>query len=544
MIELRPYQSRSIREIWAWFRENKTGNPLAILPTGAGKSIICAKLIEEAISFKSDKTIRVLVVTHSKELVEQNYEKFVAIAPAVDVGVYSAGLKRKDTDNQVIFASVQSIFNKNTVGAFDLMIVDECHLIPKSGDGRYRKLISRLSESNPKLRVIGLTATPYRLGCGYLYEGKGKIFDSVATEVTLNELLDLGFLSPIISRRPRKSVDLKGVKKVAGEFVLSQLAERMMDDNLTEIAIDDVLTQSDGRRSWLFFCSSILHAEKTAEYLTEKGVRCAVISGNTPARERDKLIAEFKSLKLTCLVNCEVLTTGFDAPSTDLIVMLRPTESTALYQQMAGRGMRIAEGKTDCLLLDYAGNVLRHGCLDDPHLNFPKQGGGKGIAPTKYCPQCDVALPASLRVCSECGHEFPISQVKLAEIASEHAVLSRDKQPILKLYHISRITYVLHKKEGSKDSVRATYFGYRDGTTELLSLFAKEIVSEWICVEHTGYPKTKAIEWWDRWVQADMPEKATDAVALLKANKHSKPNKLIVDTAGKYPEIKALIEER
>lgn len=543
MIKLRQYQSRSIREIWDWFRRNKTGNPLAVLPTGAGKSIICAKLVEEAISFKSDSKIRVLIVTHSKELIEQNYEKFIAISSGVDVGVYSAGLKRRDTNNQVIFAGIQSIYNKPELGDFDLIIVDECHLIPKSGDGRYRKLIARLLEGNSKLRVVGLTATPYRLGCGYLYEGNGKLFDEVATEVTLSELLDLGFLSPMISRKPDITVDVSGISKVAGEFNQKQLEQRMMSDCLTERIVKDVLHKCYTRRSWLFFCTSVKHAEEVADYLTEFGVRCAVISGKTPARDRERLIAEYKSLKLTCLVNCEVLTTGFDAPNTDLIAMLRPTESTGLYQQIAGRGMRIAEGKKDCLLLDYAGNVARHGCLDDPYINIPKQRIGKGIAPTKYCPQCDLALPASTKTCPECGHDFPKSQIKLSELASEHAVLSRDKRPILKLYNILSIRFSVHKKEGSNDSVRVTYFGSREGESEAMAMFSQEIVSQWLCIEHSGYPRTIAEKWWSRWIRTPFPESTEKAVEELNAWELGKPNKIIIDTAGKYPEIKSLIEE-
>lgn len=543
MIKLRDYQARSIREVWQWFRDNKQGNPLAVLPTGAGKSIICAKLIEEALSFKSSKPIRVLVVTHSKELIEQNYEKFCAIAPHLDVGVYSAGLKRRDTSNQVIFAGIQSIYNKGEIGIFDLMVVDECHLIPKVGDGRYRKLIARLQEGNSNLRVVGLTATPYRLSCGYLYEGKGKIFHSVATEVTLNELLDLGYLSPVVSKRPEITVDVTGVKKTAGEFNQKQLAERMMDGNLTERIVCDVLHKCYGRKSWLFFCTSVSHAEEAAYYLSEKGVRCAVISGNTPARERERLIDEYKRLKLTCLVNCEVLTTGFDAPSTDLIAMLRPTESTALYQQMAGRGMRISEGKIDCLLLDYAGNVERHGCLDDPHVNIPNKGKGNGVAPTKFCPSCDTALPASTRICKECGHEFPKSEVRIAELASEHAVLSRDKKPILKLYNISNIKYSIHQKESSPDSVRVTYFGSLSGSSEINAMFSREIASEWVCIEHNGYAHQKAIHWWERWMSTPIPDTTEKAIEELRQNSTRKPNKIIVDTADKYPSIKELIEE-
>ncbi len=545
MITLRPYQQRTINEIWQWFRENKEGNPLAVLPTGAGKSIICAKLIEEAIGFASAKPIRVLVVTHSKELIEQNYSKFVAIAPSSDVGVFSAGLKRRDTSNQVLFAGVQSIYNKEAIGSFDLMIVDECHLIPKSGDGRYLTLINRLKDLNPSMRVIGLTATPYRLSCGYLHKGEGRLFNDIATEVTLLELLKLGFLSPVISKRPAITADLSGVNKTAGEFNQKQAAERMTAGNLTDLALSDVIQRCYKRVSWLIFCVSVEHAHEVSDWLNGKGIKCAVISGETPPQEREYLIAEYKAGRLQALANCEVLTTGFDAPRTDLIVMLRPTESTALYQQMAGRGMRIFEGKTDCLLLDYAGNVERHGCLDDPYVNVPKQakGKGSGIAPTKYCPCCDTALPASTKTCSECAHEFPKSEVRLAELASQHAVLSTHREPILKLFDISRVRYVVHAKTGSPNSVKVTYFGNESNSNQLSSMFQKEIVSEWVCIEHEGFAQRKAANWWGKWVQTPIPKLAEDAVMELQQGQCKKPKQLIVDVAGKYPEVKEFIEE-
>lgn len=540
MITLRDYQARTVAELWQWFAHNPEGNPLAVLPTGAGKSIICAQLVSEAVAFSSSAKIRVLVVTHSKELIEQNHSKLVEMRPDLDVGIYSSGLKRRDTDNQVIFAGIQSIYNKEEIGEFNLMIVDECHKIPRRGDGQYLQLINRLQELNPKMRVIGLTATPYRLACGYLHKGEDRMFHDVATEVTLLELLDRGYLTPVVTKRPALTVDMTGVPKTAGEFNQKKAAERMMTDEVTETALNDVMAKSNGRNSWLLFCSSVPHAIEVSEWLNNIGIRCEVISGETPTKERERIINDFKEGRLMALANCEVLTTGFDAPRTDLIVMLRATESTALYQQMAGRGMRLFDGKTDCLLLDYAGNVERHGCLDDPTVNIPRQSKGTGIAPVKYCDVCDEAVPTATKQCPECGALFPENQVRLEELSSEYAALSTHKKPILKMFEVRSVTFEIHRKEGSPNSIRVDYYGSLEGDSSFNAIFNERIVSEWICVEHEGYAKQKARYWWESNTATDFPLDTEHGVRLLKLY-HKRPTHLIADTSGKYNQLIELI---
>ncbi|UKA12950.1 DEAD/DEAH box helicase [Photobacterium damselae] len=544
---LRPYQSRTIDDLWAWFGGN-TGNPLLVLPTGAGKSIIAAQIVSDAISFAYERPIRVLVVTHQKELIEQNYEKFTSLRPDVQTGIYSAGIGRKDCNSQVLFAGVQSIYNKTDIGGFDLVVVDECHTIPKSGDGRYKQLFERLQADRPHCRVIGLTATPFRLGSGFLHKGENALFSGIASEVTIIELLELGFLSPVVTYKPAFTVSMDGVKKTAGEYNAKQATARMMENNHTERALNDVIEKGSSRRSWLLFCMSIEHAEQCGRYLQSKGILCAIITGKTPKKERESILQGFKSGYIQAVANVGVLTTGFDAPNIDLVVMLRPTESTALYLQMVGRGLRIADGKADCLLLDYAGNIEKHGCIDDPIITEPRQsrGGGASLAPVKYCPKCEFALHTSVMRCKNCGFEYPASErERIDYIASQRAVISKYREPIFTEHQITGVSYSRHPgKNGKPDSVKVTYFG-NQGATEsnwFAGVFAGQVATEYLCFEHKGYAAKKARDWWRKWVgdSHQEPETVTEALQVLDQGISRKPTGLMTEDSGKHPKIVAL----
>ena len=535
-IVLRDYQQRAVDETWQWFRNNKEGNPLAVLPTGAGKSIICAKLALDAISFRTERSVRVLVVTHSKELVEQNYQKFKIIAPTADVGIFSASLKRKDRHNQIIFASIQSIYRAN-VGAFDIIICDECHRIPHGADGTYRHLFERMTELNPILRVIGMTATPFRLKGGRLDQGAGALFAEVATEVSIIELLDNGHLARMKSWKSAVSADLKGVKKVAGDYSVSAMADVMINSGVTERALADMRKKAAARQAILIFCCDIEHCEQTTAIIAEWGWSVAMITGKTKPDHREALIEQFRAGELRVLVNCQVLTTGFDAPICDCIVMLRGTQSTSLYIQMAGRGMRTYPTKADCLLLDYVGNIERHGCLDDPNLyagGMEKGGGeGEGDAPTKHCPECEFIMPLGSMTCPECGYVIPPPERRIEAAPSELSLLSNEPE----LYRVSKVTASAYYKNGT-NSLRVTYWGNAEHKpTPFGGMFPLEICTEWHWLEHSDKGFETFRKWWFEYMQSfSPPDMAVHAAALITENKGlvAPPLFLAVVRKGKY----------
>lgn len=391
MLKLRPYQQEAIDAIYAYFGKH-TGNPLIVIPTAGGKSLVMAAFSEGVLKTWPDQ--RILIVTHVRELIAQNHAEMLGLWPEAPAGVYSAGLGRREADARILFAGIQSVHRKAVeIGHCDLVLIDEAHLIPVSSATMYRRFIDELMAINPKLKVIGFTATPYRLDSGMLHEGDAALFTDLAFEVSVRELIDRGYLCPLVSKQPKTRLDVGGVGSRGGEFIASELQAAVDKEAITRAAVSEVIAYGAERKSWLAFCSGVEHARHVAEEFRGRGITCSTIFGDTPKDERDKIIAAFKRGEIRALASMGVLTTGFNAPGVDLIAMLRPTKSAGLYVQMAGRGTRLAPGKANCLVLDFAGNVSRHGPIDLVEPRRPGGAGG-GEAPTKVCPECESIFPS------------------------------------------------------------------------------------------------------------------------------------------------------
>lgn len=401
---LRDYQRRAIDQLYAWFEKNPAGHPCLVLPTAAGKSHIVAALCKEALQEWPET--RVLMLTHVKELIEQNAEKMLLHWPDAPMGIYSASVGRKELDRPITFAGIQSIRNKaDEIGHVDIIIIDECHLVSHKDEGGYRKLISALTTINPRLRVVGLTATPYRLGHGLITD-KPALFDALIEPVSIEELVHKGYLASLRSKVTSLKLDVSGVHKRGGEYIDSELQKAVNTDKNNAAVVEEVIRLAGDRKAWLFFCAGVDHAKNIEWLLDLYGIPAACITGETPKPERERIISEYKAGKLRALTNANVLTTGFDHPDIDLIAMLRPTMSASLYVQMAGRGMR-PKGHTDhCLVLDFAGVVSTHGPITAVQPSR-KQCSGTGEAPVKVCAHCSELVHLSAKACPACGAEFP-----------------------------------------------------------------------------------------------------------------------------------------
>lgn len=312
---------------------------------------------------------------------------------------------------------------------------------------------------------------------------------------------------------------MKGVGTRGGEFIPSQLQSAVDRDDVTQAAVDEVVAYGADRRSWLAFCSGVDHAKHVAEAIRARSYSSAMILGDTPKSERDHIIAAFKRGEIRALASMGVLTTGFNAPAVDLIAMLRPTKSAGLYVQMAGRGTRLAPGKADCLVLDFAGNVARHGPIDAVNPRNP--GDGDGDAPVKTCPECRTIVPAAARTCPECGHEFPPPEIKIDPTASSLAVLSSGKPEWIR---VSDISYERHEKPGKPPSLRVDY---RCGLL---------LHREWVCIEHGGYARQKAVAWWQKRAP-EVPVPMTVEDALAHAERLRVPAEIAVRPSGRFTEV-------
>lgn len=503
---LRPYQRDAVDAVWNHIAASET-NPAVVLPTGSGKTHVIAELCRDAVQKWNG---RVVVLAHVKELLEQAAGKLRAVAPDLPVGVFSAGLGRRDLGYAVTIAGVQSVYQRaHDLGPLDLVIVDEAHLIPPDGEGMYRRFLSDARGLCDHQRVIGLTATPYRMKTGTIC-GPDSVLNEVCFEAGVRELIVQGYLCPLKSRAGKAVADTSDVHVRGGEFVAGELEDRMDEDGLVEAACDEVVAATRDRRSVLLFCSGVRHGDHVVRVLRERhGVECGFVEGNTPAKERDALIDRFKAGDLKYLANVNVLTTGFDAPNVDCVAMLRPTMSPGLYYQMVGRGFRLADGKADCLVLDFGGNVLRHGPVDAIRLADP--GAGDGEAPAKQCPECDALIHAAYAVCPECGHKFPPREVKHAAVASEAEVVSGSEGPTRRNERVIDVSYFVHHKHGDPLAKPTMRVEYRVG----FNRYARE----WLCFEHPagGYAQRKAARWWRERSNDEVPGSVEEAVEWANA---------------------------
>ncbi len=381
----------------------------------------------------------------------------------------------------------------------------------------YRTFLAEAKLVNPHLRVIGLTATPFRLASGPICTPDG-ILNHICYEVGVRELICDGYLCPLVTKAGTTKADFDRLHLRAGEFVDDEVEDLMDQDALVEAACGETVAYSQDRNAVLIFASGVKHAMHIQRVLQDKhGVECGLVCGGTPADERRRLLARFRGepvdadlfgqtqAGLKYLVNVNVLTTGFDAPNIDCVAILRPTMSPGLYYQMTGRGFRLHPNKQNCLILDFGGNALRHGPVDQLRLpDAPSRGTGE--APAKECPECLSVIAAGYAHCPDCGYEFPKPERANHDAqASTESVLSG--QVSESVYAVRDVLYSVHVKQGADESAPKTMrVDYKVGFYQFKS--------EWVCFEHSGYARWKAEMWWRARSFDPVPATAEEAVAL------------------------------
>ena len=388
MYKLRDYQQEAVDNTIKYFQK-KREPALIVLPTGAGKSLVIAELARIAKG-------RVLVLAHVKELVEQNYQKYKSYD--LDAGIFSASLGKKDWDQKAIFGSVQSVARapNDFFNDFSLLVIDECHRVAEEGATQYQDVIRKLQERNPKLCILGLTATPYRLGLGWIYEfsnlgelktEQNRFFKQCVYELPLTYMIKNKFLTqPVKVDIPVTCYDFSELTEKNRMYSHAEVEELLKNQKrLTPLIVKNIvdITERFNRKGVMIFSSTVKHAEEIMTYLPEGEAR--LVLGDTDISERDTIVEDFKNKKFKYLVNVSVLTTGFDAPHVDVIAILRPTESNSLYQQIVGRGLRLEPGKTDCFILDYTG--MGHD-IYTPEI-ADKRPAKDTVPVIVSCPECD-----------------------------------------------------------------------------------------------------------------------------------------------------------
>ncbi len=400
MYQLRPYQKEAVDSTVRYFQKQREPAVL-VLPTGAGKSLVIAELARIAKG-------RVLVLAHVKELVEQNHSKYEGYQ--LEAGIYSAGLERKDRDAKVIFGSIQSVARADPAffQGFSLLVIDECHRVASAEDTQYVQVINTLRASSPSLCILGLTATPYRLGLGYIYEyshrgilrtTEPRFFKKCIYDLSLGYMIKNGYQTPPLKiDSPVAGYDFSALKLrgPGARFAMNEVEDLLKDqERVTPGIIANIVDMAKDRQGVMIFTASVRHAEEIMQYLPPE--QSALVVADTESVVRAQIVERFKQRQLKYLVNVSILTTGFDAPHVDLIALLRPTESVSLYQQIVGRGLRLSPGKTDCLILDYTG--VGHDIFSPE------------IADHKPAPK---SVPVQV-ICPSCGHQNDFWGIKDAD---------------------------------------------------------------------------------------------------------------------------------
>lgn len=514
-IKLRHYQAGVTPALSKYLIKNKGKHPLVALPTGSGKTYCIADFVKYA---RNHWKVPVVIISHVKEILEQNH---ASLSKYLDepVGLNSAGLGRREYE-PITVAGIQSVFREpQRFGKQVIVVVDEAHLISPNEDTMYRKFFDGLD----KFICVGFTATPFRLGDGYIY-GAGHLFDDLVYDWTdanrFQQLVDEGYLAHLTTKRTALEMDTTGIKLTGGDFNDKALSDAFDRKAITERAIKEILAAGKLRKKWLVFAIDINHAEHIAETLIRNGIPTAPVHSKmaNSGFSREKSLEGFKDGKYRCVVNVNILTTGFDEPGIDLIAMLRPTQSPVLHVQSLGRGSRVHADKENCLVLDFAGNTARLGPINNVLVRVAGKGKGGGEPIMKDCPKCAEMCMVAVKHCPECGHEFQFKH-GLSYTPFDDSVLEDGK------VHWATVDGVSYETITSFGSPSMAKVIYHCGSTE---------ISEVVCVEHRGFSKHRA----DHWVKYRGGEKCNLVADLIAQSDSLRvPEKILVQKKGRYKTV-------
>ncbi len=482
MITPRPYQQEALEALHAHICEKKT-NPCVVIPTGGGKSALIAWIIQK---WKTESPhVRIIILAHRKELIEQNASELQGMCPDYSVGIYSAALGRRDYDADILFASIDSIYKRaGDFTPFDVAMVDEAHRIPPKGEGKYRSFLRDCRQWNPALIIVGWTATPYRMGCGDICH-RDHLLNEVCYEASIIDLIRDGYLCKLRSKVGCSQPELSDVKRNAGgDYIVNSLAKVANNSKLIRDTINEALRlmEIEKRKSAVFFCVDVEHCNRVSIELRAHGINAPAVTGKTKRQERERVANDFKSGKLQAICNVNVYTEGFNATCVDCIVLLRPTLSAGLFSQMVGRGLRLHEGKLNCLVLDFAGCIEEHGPIDML---------GDDEVRMAVCDTCRESFSRAVGVCPACGWCIPKQEIAKLELADREKRMHEAKasrRSILsdmpEVHEVHTVFASRHRKSCAPDSLRVQY---RSGS---------RMFSEWICLDHEGYAGVAAKQWW------------------------------------------------
>jgi DNA repair protein RadD len=545
-IKLRLYQSAAIGALEAHWQAG--GGPALIeMATATGKSLVIGETTHR--QHIANPGFRSLIAVHVQELVEQDVKALLAVWPEAPYGICCEGLGRRDHDAPIIIGTIQSLArDAEKLGRRDLVMIDEVQMTPRSGDGQYLSLLDTLRSHNSNLHLVGASATCFRLDSGYLHKGEGALFEKIVYSYGIAQGIEEGYLSPLRSKATSTRIDVRGVGRRGGEFIQNELERATNVAEIVEGAVNEIVEHGNNvqsyRRCWICFCVGIDHAYAVRDAVRRHNITCETVTSETPADERRAIFSAFREGSIRCLTGVNIFSVGFDIPQVDLLALLRPTLSPGLYIQQVGRSSRLAPGKTDALVLDFAGNVRRHGPVDDPEIsNNPLRQifATAGIVATITCPKCQEENSKSARVCVCCGHVF-VSEVSeprvYASRTARHANHSAtaDEVPILSTEALNTwipvcdSEYRLHQKRSDPNAPSST----KPPTLRVDHTAGFSPYSEYISFESANnYARSFAHKWWNA-MGGSAPAPLSVPEAILRRSELGKVIEIQVGRDGQW----------
>ncbi len=552
----RPHQIEALNALWDALQYDKC--VLLEAACSAGKTLVFSKIIQRLL--KENQNFRVLVLTDREILVNQTVEKLKFAAPelTMHIGVVCASVSKNGTHRKrVTVASRQSLINRlDDFKPVQMTIIDEVHLLPllkEEPEGQFQKILDRLWTYNKNMRLLGVTATPYRLGDGYIYGERNApnltpYFPTVHHKITVSELERAGYLAPLTGKTvapENMDRDLSGIGLTAGEYNLLHLSNLMSKEVHIQSAVESWIEHAKDRKKTIAFCVTIKHAELLAQAFGAVGVPATAIHSQQNSLEAFAHMEKLKNGDGKVFCSVAKLTTGMDVEDIDCILMARPTKSPALYKQILGRGQRIYPEKKDCLVLDLVGNNKEFGTdLDNIRVTYRKEDVVNSELGIKVCPGCDAELHPAIRICPECDHVFEreIEEAKKQELQD----VQYGKAPP-ELYVVEKIFIESHVSQKSGNELIKVRVECVDGDDYLKTVTA----TIWICLPdyYEGFAVKKGRDLWEKLTlqnhiptdQRTYPQTVQEA--MDNAYKIYQPQKVLLDVAGKWPNVIDVVYE-
>lgn len=506
------------------------GNPIAASPGGTGKSFVMSKLTKRFVTEWPGTTVMILAM--DGKLLTQNSNELLRYWPEAPMGIYSSGLKIRDTRQPIIFGGIQSVAKRAAeFGPRNIIIVDEADQISHKEETLYQKFFYDMKQMNPNVRIIGFTATPYRLGMGCLTNMD--MWDKIVIDLTKTErfnfFIENNFLAPLTTKKTKKEIDVQYIAMKGGEFDQHELQEAADTDELNKAVVEECIAYGADRNHWLVYSSGVDHGHKLVKLFMSKGISAAMLTGKDKVDYRDEVEAKFRAGEIRVLINCGLYLRGWDFPALDLIAWARATQSTSLWVQGCVRGTRIHPSKENTLILDFAGNIKRLGPINDPVIPAPRRKGeAVGESPVKECPTCFSYVAIQCRTCPDCGYIFPPPK-SIQKTASSDEILKKGS----KASHIAQIDdfYVQAVRYKPTLSKRGQYYlkvTYSVGTANFQESLFFDSTSSWA--------KKRIQTWWEhRGGKLPIPEGVDEASD--RSGELLIPTVIRVDTAGQYPQV-------